>query len=656
MHEDHHTTDRYEVGRDADPQQTARWVNLAGPDVIQIHAKGNPGWTTYPTQVGFTPPKLRRDVLQVWRDIADKYRYPFSVYYNIGRDGEIMKRHPDWNRSDVNGNEIDRALCYHSGVAERYLWPMIREIMAKYHPDGWWFDGSCFTVRLCYCDRCQQRFRRETGAAPPRSRNDPNWSAYHEMQRQVYREFVHKTAAVIHEIDSDCRVAVNWAYSLRMPEKPDPGIAYLTGDIGNHVEGLSAAAHWYDGIGLPFDLMTQLNTQHADKVPGGTTLREIDGGSVKRGSFGPKPPVQLQQEMAIVVANGGRFWVWDDPTPESGLIEARYEYLARHVKPWLDQRRRWCLGTRRLPDVSLLNASEAHYALTDAAGTACFSASDNRIAGAAFWLARLHLNYEMVGNWRLHEQDVRSGLLIVEHPKQLARKTVAAIAEYVRRGGTLLLTGMGVLSGGMPIQQLCGPSQVKGPQKAEELAIQCNGRESRARHYLFRFQLDGAKPVMTATDAQDRTHPLLVRHRVGKGTAHYWATPLLTRHGPNKIPEPVLQAVFEFVIPRSSRWVTTDAPNTVEIVLREQGHRRIVHLVNMAPGERQVFRGGRRTYVKISALPPVPECVVRVRVEQRPESVELQPQGEVSNRWTYRDGVVSVRVPSFQIHQIVVID
>ncbi|NOX53822.1 MAG: hypothetical protein GXP27_05175, partial [Planctomycetes bacterium] len=102
LHEDHHTTDRYEVGRDADPQQTARLVNLAGPDVIQIHAKGNPGWTTYPTQVGFTPPKLRRDVLQVWRDVADKYGYPFSVYYNIGRDGEIMKRHPDWNRSDVN--------------------------------------------------------------------------------------------------------------------------------------------------------------------------------------------------------------------------------------------------------------------------------------------------------------------------------------------------------------------------------------------------------------------------------------------------------------------------------------------------------------------------------------------------------------------------
>ena len=120
--------------------------------------------------------------------------------------------------------------------------------------------------------------------------------------------------------------------------------------------------------------MTQLGTQHAT---------DVGGRSGTRLQFGPKPPVQLQQEMAIVVANGGRFWVWDNPTPESGLVAARHEYLAQHVKPWLEQRRRWCLGTRRLPDVSLLNASETHYAVTDAMGPVCFNRRNNRIEGAA---------------------------------------------------------------------------------------------------------------------------------------------------------------------------------------------------------------------------------------------------------------------------------
>jgi len=45
---DHHTNARREVGRDDDFTETARLLSLSKPDVIQIHAKGNPGWTTYP--------------------------------------------------------------------------------------------------------------------------------------------------------------------------------------------------------------------------------------------------------------------------------------------------------------------------------------------------------------------------------------------------------------------------------------------------------------------------------------------------------------------------------------------------------------------------------------------------------------------------------
>ena len=106
LHEDHHTVDQFEVGRDADPHQTASLVALSKPDVIQIHAKGNPGWTTYPTKIGHAPPRLARDVLGIWRDMACRDGYRFSAYYNIGRDGEIMKRRPEWNRvkaEDLSG-------------------------------------------------------------------------------------------------------------------------------------------------------------------------------------------------------------------------------------------------------------------------------------------------------------------------------------------------------------------------------------------------------------------------------------------------------------------------------------------------------------------------------------------------------------------------
>ena len=166
LHEDHHTSGGREVGRDADLRETSRLVALSRPDVIQIHAKGIPGWTTYPTAVGHAPPKLVGDVLGIWRDCARQGGYRFSVYFNLGRDGEIMTRRPEWNRVRADGKPWDRALCYHSGVAEGYLWPMIREIIEGYRPDGFWFDGSCFTVRVCYCPKCRQAMPRDRQRCP----------------------------------------------------------------------------------------------------------------------------------------------------------------------------------------------------------------------------------------------------------------------------------------------------------------------------------------------------------------------------------------------------------------------------------------------------------------------------------------------------------
>ncbi len=642
LHEDHHTSDRHEVGRDADPNETARLVALSRPDVVQIHAKGNPGWTTYPTKIGHTPPKLRRDVLAVWRDLARRGGCRFSVYYNIGRDGVIMQRRGEWNRVRADGKPWDRALCYHSGVAENYLWPMVREIMDRYSPGGFWFDGSCFTVAVCYCRKCRERFGRETKLPVPRTPGEKGWGRYHEMQRQIYREFVERTAAVVHEKDPNCLVAVNWAYSLRMPETPPKGIDYLTGDIGDRVEGLSAEAHWYDSLDRPFDLMTKIHTRRG--VAGSTrTLAAC------------KPPGQVAQEMAVIIANGGRYFAWDNPTPTSGLLAERMEFIARAVAPFLRARRRWCLSWRRMPDVSLLHSAAAHYALTDR-GTHSFARRDNRIDGATAALARLHMNYEFVSDDRLARQDVRSGVLIVEHPKVLTKRAAGDLAKWVRGGGSLLLTGMGITQHHKALAEACGVADVIPPKGAEPLAAHIAGRKHAFEHWLYRLRLAGAEQVLSVTDRNGVSQPLLTRHRCGKGAAFYAAVPLLSLHGKNVVPPVLLRAAFEAVLPAEKRLLVTDAPETVEVVLRRKGAALAVHLVNLAPGKREEVVSNRRRYRRITDIPPVPACRVRIRTGARPKAVHLEPGGTPVGDWTYRDGRVHVPVPQFPIHRIVVIE
>ena len=104
------------------------------------------------------------------------------------------------------------------------------------------------------------------------------------------------------------------------------------------------------------------------------------------------------------------------------------------------------------------------------------------------------------------------------------------------------------------------------------------------------------------------------------------SVPLLTNHGNQAVPQPVLEGIFEQVLPSAQRLLDTDAPETVEVVLRRQGDRQIVHLVNMASGERKVYRSGTSSYPFLKSLPRVRECRVSIRRSERPASVRFQPE------------------------------
>jgi len=647
LHEDHHTQGRFEVGRDASLEETMRLLAVCKPDLIQIHAKGNPGWTTYPSKIGFTPPKLANDVMAIWHAAAQRGGYHFSAYYNIGRDGEIMTRHPAWNRVQADGQPVDRALCYHSGVAEEYLWPMVEEVLRTYRPEGFWFDGSCFTVQPCYCAACRRRFQREKQMELPHGPKDRGWADFQEVQRQIYREFVAQTAQRIHQTDPRCLVAVNWAYSLRMPEKPNAGVAYLTGDIGNRVEGLSPEAHWYDSQGLPFDLMTTVFTHEEGRPACEEPTQQTPPRCV------PKPVPQLQQEMAVIIANGGRYFAWDNPSPTSGLSEERFAHMGRAVAPFLRERQPWCLGSRRLPDVSLLHSAAAHYAAASD-NRASFAKQNNRIDGATAALARLHLNYEMIPDWRLASGDVRSQLLVVEHPKVVTAEMAQGVIDFVRRGGGVLWSGMG-LQKQPKLQALFGLSLTTGPDGPEPLQATAGQEVQRFEHWLFRVTRTSAKTLLEVQTADGQPHALLTCNAFGKGRAFYVALPLLTRHGKQTVPEELVREIFAKALPPSERLLTTTAPERVEAVLRQQGEQLVIHLVNLDVGQRERTVVGGRPNVAIRSLAPAPPCRVSLRLAASPKSVRLEPQGKELTGGTYADGRATLDVPGFEVHQMIVV-
>ncbi|MGC9360523.1 MAG: hypothetical protein ACP5G7_09155, partial [Anaerolineae bacterium] len=75
--------------------------------------------------------------------------------------------------------------------------------------------------------------------------------------------------------------------------------------------------------------------------------------------------------------------------------------------------------------------------------------------------------------------------------------------------------------------------------------------------------------------------------------------------------------------------------------------RTIVHLVNHH-GNRPVDDNN----VCVETVLPVRDITMRLRVDEEPQAVRLQPDG-VEPAWSMEDGVLTVQVPEVQIHTIV---
>ncbi|NLY00815.1 MAG: hypothetical protein GXY83_32385 [Rhodopirellula sp.] len=204
--------------------------------------------------------------------------------------------------------------------------------------------------------------------------------------------------------------------------------------------------------------------------------------------------------------------------------------------------------------------------------------------------------------------------------------------------------------------ELFGLKLLSSPRGPERLTANVNGTAYEFDHWFFKFEAVGAETLLEIEAANGSRHPLLSSAKLGKGRLYCVPFPLLSDHGKQAAPRPLLDDIFEKVLPLSERLLASDAPATVEVVLRRQGNRRIVHLVNMAPGEREILRADRRNYPLIHSLPPVPPCRVSVRLTERPSGVRLEPEGKPVEDCRHEDGRLTVDVPGFAVHRMVVIE
>ena len=228
-----------QIGGALAPEEFASELAECSVDYVTLHARCNQGFCYYDTNIGIRHPGLKNDFFGDMLKSCRKKGLGVSSYLNGGISHEEGIRHPEWLRINPDGRILQdkdspfvRLMCFNSGYAEHFL-AMIREIGAKYHPDGFFIDCFGFSHN-CVCSRCVQAMRRN--GLDPGNADDRRFYG-----KKLSVDFAGKIAAAV------------------MEHVPDP-LLYFNGlgyeeqkGIGTYIdlECLPASSNWgYDYLPL----------------------------------------------------------------------------------------------------------------------------------------------------------------------------------------------------------------------------------------------------------------------------------------------------------------------------------------------------------------------------------------------------------------------
>lgn len=156
----------------------------------------------------------------------------------------------------------------------------------------------------------------------------------------------------------------------------------------------------------------------------------------------------------------------------------------------------------------------------------------------------------------------------------------------------------------------------------------------------------GSSPV-----GRNTGYPFITLNQYGKGKAAYICGDIFSSYTfrNNWNIKDMFGNLVDLVLPE--KIISIDAPDIVEVVLKKQENRTLVHLINHN-GERSF----NNTIAYTENIIPVYDIGVRVKVGSRPSSVKLMPENQPL-KWEMQDiSILSVTVPKLDIYSIIVIE
>ena len=677
---DYHTQrNATEVGAQFDGAAWAETLQAAGVQAVSCIAKCGYGWRYYRKgRVGFVHPHLPKGLDILEDTVRECHRRGIRViaYYHTFGSEPLAESHPEWLIRDADGTPSGIAMCLLGDALEKEMLPQLAEIAGNYDVDGVFLDGTYHAGKVCYCESCKARFRRETGMELPRSKDDESYPIYMNWVEKAYIRVRERCLEAVRAANPGVLLSFNWAYTTRQPEPVPADVGFMTQDISqsNMAQSISLQARNWALTGRSFDVMNHL------------ALKWWQDWSIK-------PVNSVIQECALLLANGGRTWMGYQMYPWFGVedalmdtVRAAFNYV-RRMEPLVS-------GARVVPYVGVLHSqTQAHTRPVD---DFQLYVDEKTIFGVhrALTLGGIPYHSACTGDFLKHLGRFKA--IVLTGDQYLEPATLAAVRAYVEAGGKALVTGrtgmvdeqgrflknpaMEALIGceiadGYPYSHgyivdngvcealtrsagsapvLCGrPLTYATPATATALAD--------ARYMYIRS--DGCQLFTEGTSEGQTFSPpgkptgtaAITVNQVGRGAVVYIASDVFAAYAGNsqwRLKNMIRSLINDVLLKEDA--IRIDAPDYVEMALMEDGSALHVHLVNLVRESPMVdFSSAIENIIGEDVLP-----IHDIRLSipcRKPARVRLAMSG-ADAEWSHSSGVLTVRVPKLTIHECVAID
>ena len=626
------------VGKRVTAAMVNRLIDKVQPDFIQIDCKGHPGIASYPTGVGTPAEGFVRDPLKVWRAATARRGVSLYMHYSGVVDDTAVRKHPEWRAAGrgANGDRM-RSTSVFSPYVDEIMIPMFRELCDEYGVDGVWIDGDCWGVQLEDNQWARRAFRQATGLQVrrlPRNPEDPHYDRFVAFLRKGFRRYLAHYVDAMHAHSPVFEVASNWAYSTFMPEPVGTNVDVLSGDCPA-IDAVNAArleARFLAQQGKPWDLMAWGFAGRADD-----------------GNYSNKPAVQLQQEAAVVLSQGGGFQLYYRQRSDASVDESEFDTMAA-VGSFCRERESWCHRVQPHSRIGVLLSGEAQYRMP---GPVPFVGTPHKfpaIEGTLRSLLDAQLCVDVVAEHHFTDKTSQYAVVVVPEWPTMSNRLKRRLLNFAAGGVALLLVGPGMVS-----------------RFREPLGVQ---RMSRVRERTFWVE-DGS--VRFTANARYRAVAMKrgVRcigslHETLESTKSCGPAATVTRFGRGR----VAAIHYDFGLPyrgarvsaardfmaaviRSLPWqplVEVSGSHHVDVCLARRGRDWLLHLVNTAGphGDENVFT--------FDELPNVPSLEVIVRPPRPPRTVYRTPPRRRLPFTVTAEKTVRLHVPAFEVHNVVVLE